>query len=302
MCEISEGEGAGSLYQDGNDHSEDLALALHLSLQLELDQEEDTNLKAASRIQSELDMKELMEECQEEYESWVLATDIHVALNSPKHELEKNDEEIARELHAQLNPPVRDTSRAVSYADVLRRKGTEQVVGPTVNTTRAPAHRTNMVSIYNLIEDCSSYLESDIRTAFALRRDSFAKARIIAVTEPQTRARLKAEMERINAEAARHVFNFKNQHFCHIVSTKKKSLEYVSVDLHYLLVKEAVERVEQVLALAKKWGWKKVEIVCGAGTNSSGNQPRLAPQVKKLLSIKGKKYTQISTGTFLVIV
>ena len=85
--------------------------------------------------------------------------------------------------------------------------------------------------------------------------------------------------------------------------TKLKMLsenERTSLDLHGLLVKDALATCEDVLSHAKQNSIKSVCIITGVGKHSHNNTPKLLPAVKGWLDSHRYNYEQPRGGEFVV--
>jgi DNA-nicking Smr family endonuclease len=69
-----------------------------------------------------------------------------------------------------------------------------------------------------------------------------------------------------------------------IFAAKNKEQPEGTIDLHGLLVAEAVHIVEDQLEDAKKKGWKELHIITGAGHHSGKGGPKIKPSVHKFLN------------------
>lgn len=90
-----------------------------------------------------------------------------------------------------------------------------------------------------------------------------------------------ALMEESNRQAADLVFNSKN-----------KNQPADSIDLHLLLVTEAVERTEARIAQCLQKKEDHLIIIHGAGHHSKNNKQMIKPAVVKLLNEKGLKFEE----------
>jgi DNA-nicking Smr family endonuclease len=88
-------------------------------------------------------------------------------------------------------------------------------------------------------------------------------------------------MEESNQQAADLVFHFKN-----------KNQPADSIDLHLLLVTEAVERTEKRIEQCKSKKEDHLIIIYGAGHHSKNNKQMIKPAIVKMLQEKGLKFQE----------
>jgi len=90
-----------------------------------------------------------------------------------------------------------------------------------------------------------------------------------------------ALMEEANKQAADLIFHSKN-----------KSQPADSIDLHLLLVTEAVERTEKRIEQCQSKKENHLIIIHGAGHHSEGNKQKIKPAIVKMLQEKGLKFLE----------
>lgn len=83
----------------------------------------------------------------------------------------------------------------------------------------------------------------------------------------------KANMERLNKEAADWIFRANNE-----------DSPQGTVDLHGLYTSEALERTEQAVRSAQSQGWAELRIIVGKGLHSKDHRQHIAPAVEKLMN------------------
>ncbi|MCO5566394.1 hypothetical protein L7F22_020071 [Adiantum nelumboides] len=83
-----------------------------------------------------------------------------------------------------------------------------------------------------------------------------------------------------------------NQKAAEMLFNKNNATRDVGVlDLHGLFVKEAVEKVEQRIALCKDMGRKELVVIVGKGTHSKKGNAILKPMVEELMHKHGLSVT-----------
>ncbi|KAF8607451.1 Smr-domain-containing protein, partial [Ceratobasidium sp. AG-I] len=100
-----------------------------------------------------------------------------------------------------------------------------------------------------------------------------------------------ARMHELHAEAADQVFREKNE-----------GREPDEIDLHGLLVKEALSRLSQFIRDAPTVGQTSLRVITGKGLHSSNQQAQILPAVEESLRTKGLRHHTDEANSGVIVV
>ncbi|GBG27370.1 Hypothetical Protein FCC1311_035922, partial [Hondaea fermentalgiana] len=249
-----------------------------------------------AQLQQELEDAAAALALQQEVSDADLAAKLHEELNAEETEnAMQTDLWLAKQLHEELNV---SRSEALSFAAAVKRNATPP---------QPPEPMTSTISGSDLADELRSSKTSLAHARF-LRTSALSKLSRLHLMEPGVRASREAEANEAMAHAASVIFAHNNEDLASAVLSRARRLPLVKVDFHYLLLHEALDRLEALLQLARSLFWDTVEIICGAGLNSANKQARIGPKIRLRLEqlrrqrIYVRKFCDHGNGNFEVAV
>mmetsp|Transcript_68 Transcript_68/g.231 ORF Transcript_68/g.231 Transcript_68/m.231 type:complete len:380 (+) Transcript_68:49-1188(+) len=264
-----------------------------------------------ARLQQELEDAATAQEIQRQEEDEAVAQRLHREWNASHDEAAQREQEnedlwLAKKLHEQLNVVKRESN---SFADVVKRKNemldaenpdliTYMGSGVDSHSAKAAmprqmrtARRSSLttrkpmgMSVQELTEELRiTRAKASLAHARSLRVTALSKFSRLHLMEPGARGHHQAQADEAMSEAASLVFAHNNAELARAVLTRSRGLRQVKVDFHYLILREALDRLEAILQISTTLSWGTIDIICGAGFNSTNNRARIGPCIRQRL-------------------